>query len=113
MKTVFILGAGASKTAGAPLMYNFLDRAHDLYRLKDEGIQDAVADFEDVFDAINELQRVHAKSYLDLDNIEVVFGAIEMALLIRRLGNRNANKIKKLRNSLITLIYKTLEYSDS
>jgi len=62
MKTVFILGAGASKTAGAPLMYNFLDRAHDLFRLKDDGIQDAMADFEDVFDAINELQRVYANS---------------------------------------------------
>lgn len=30
-KTVFILGAGASKEAGAPLMYEFLDFAKELY----------------------------------------------------------------------------------
>ena len=32
--TVFVLGAGASKKAGAPLMGDFLDAAYDLWRMK-------------------------------------------------------------------------------
>ena len=111
MKTVFIFGAGASAQAGAPLMSNFIDQAHDLLRFKIRGVEEVRSDFEAVFDAIAELQRVHSKSYLDLDNIEIVFGAIEMALLLKKLGNRSLKEIKGLRNSLITLIYKTLEWS--
>ena len=30
--TVFILGAGASKRAGVPLMKDFLDTAHNLWK---------------------------------------------------------------------------------
>jgi len=111
MKTIFILGAGASKLAGAPLMMDFLDCAYDLLRFKTQGVFESKEEFENVFDAISELQGVHAKSYLDLDNIEIVFGAIEMGLLLKRLGNRDDESIEKLRDSLITLIYKTLEYS--
>ncbi len=111
MKTIFILGAGASQKAGAPLMSNFLDRAYDLLRLQISGVVEAKKEFEDVFGAIAELQGVHSKAFLDLNNIEIVFGAIEMGLLLRRLGNRDETSISKLRSSLITLIYKTLEYS--
>lgn len=111
MNTLFILGAGASQKAGAPLMANFLDRASDLLRLKTSGVMEARDKFEDVFTAISELQGIHSKSFLDLDNIEIVFGAIEMGLLLKRLGKRDETSIAKLRSSLITLIYKTLEYS--
>lgn len=111
MKTVFIFGAGASALAGAPLMSGFLDRAHDLLRMKMPGVTEAEDAFNDVFDAIAELKGVHSKSYLDLNNIEIVFGAIEMGLLLGRLGKRTKESLEKLRNSLITLIYKTLEYS--
>jgi hypothetical protein len=92
-------------------MSDFLDRAYDLLRLKTDGVVESKEDFENVFNAIAELQGVHSKSYLDLDNIEIVFGAIEMGLLLKRLGKRDEKSIEKLRNSLITLIYKTLEYS--
>ena len=111
MKTVFILGAGASKQAGAPLMTDFLDHAQDLLRVKRSGVEKVKNEFEDVFNAIAELQAVHAKSYLDLDNLEVIFGAIEMARLLQRFGHRDAKAIEKLRNSLIKLIYKSLELS--
>ncbi len=111
MHTVFILGAGASKQAGAPLMADFLDCASDLLRLKTSGIEEARSEFEDVFDAITELNGIHTKSYLNFDNIEDVFGAIEMALLLKKLGNRKLEEIQRLRESLITLIFKTLEYS--
>ena len=111
MKTVFIFGAGASQRAGGPLMSGFLDCAQDLLRLKVPGVIEAKEAFDDVFGAIAELQGIHSKSYLDLNNIEIVFGAIEMGLLLRRLGERDEASIVNLRNSLITLIYKTLENS--
>ncbi|MBN1380234.1 MAG: SIR2 family protein [Deltaproteobacteria bacterium] len=110
MKTMFVLGAGASQMAGAPLMSDFLDRAYDLLRTKTTGVIDAKDQFEDVFNAISELQGVHSKAFLDLNNIEIVFGAIEMGLLLKRLGTRDEASITKLRDSLITLIYKTLEF---
>src|SRR4030042_1376484 len=109
MNTVFILGAGASRQAGGPLMSDFLDCAETLMRLKHSGITEAQDDFNNVFKAIAELQGVHSKSYLDLCNIEVVFGAIEMARLVGRLGERNLKEIIKLSESIKTLIYKTLE----
>lgn len=110
MKTMFVLGAGASQMAGAPLMADFLDRAQDLLRTKTKGVIEAKDQFEDVFNAISELQGVYSKAFLDLNNIEIVFGAIEMGLLLKRLGTRDEASITKLRNSLITLIYKTLEF---
>src|SRR6185503_8125266 len=65
MKTVFILGAGASKRAGGPLMADFLDKAESLL-LRNEGVNREA--FQDVFDARSELQGIYAKSFLDLDN---------------------------------------------
>ncbi len=41
MNNLFILGAGASKSAGGPLMADFLDIADNLVRTRDEGIQNA------------------------------------------------------------------------
>lgn len=108
MKTVFILGAGASKRAGAPLMFDFLDTARKV-SLSNEVANRAA--FEEVFDAQSELQGVFAKSRLDIDNIEVLFGAVEMGQLIRKFGLRDADKIAQLRNSLVALIVETLEIS--
>ena len=109
MKCVFILGAGASREGGGPLMGDFLDKADELRRLQAEGVQEAGTSFDNVFSAISELQGVYSKSYLDLDNIEVLFGAIEMGVLLEKLGNRDSAEIEILHNDVITLIYKTLE----
>jgi len=92
-------------------MSDFLDFAEALLRQKTDGIIGLKDDFDNVFNAIAELQAVHAKSFLDLDNIEVLFGAIEMANLIGKLGERSLEEIVKLRESIITLIFKTLEHS--
>lgn len=110
MKTVFIFGAGASREAGGPLMSDFLDVA-DILKRQRHSVSDAIKKFDDVFDAISELQGVFSKSYLDLDNIESLFGAIEMGLLLEKFAERKEDDIKSLRISLITLIYKTLENS--
>lgn len=107
MKTVFIFGAGASRDAGAPLMSEFFDKSEQLLRLNQ--VSPVKAQFEDVFKAIAELQSVHSKSYLDLDNLESVFSAIEMGLLIGKFSERTHAEIKSLRDSMIILIVNTLE----
>ena len=57
---VFILGAGASRHMGAPLMYDFLDVAMDQRKtLQNTPIE---KDYSKVFDAIAKLQIVHSKS---------------------------------------------------
>jgi len=104
-KSVYILGAGASREAGAPLMYDFLDKAEDIYQED----RDSQEDFRRVFKAISDLQVVHSKSYLDLYNIETLFGAFEMANLINKLVEYSPGDIAMLRSSLIKVIVKTLE----
>lgn len=111
MKTVFIFGAGASKQAGAPLMSNFMDVAERLYRTGVVGAADDREAFADVFKAVSDMRAIHQKAYLNLDNFETLFGAIEMANLTGKLASRTPESIKKLRDSLVTLIVKTLEYS--
>lgn len=109
MKSVFIFGAGASRQAGGPLMSDFFDKAERL--LRHNKVPDAKAEFEEVFKAISELQPMYAKSYFDLDNLEMVFGAIEMGQLIHKFAGRTPDEIARLRNAMVTLIVKTLEQS--
>ncbi len=82
MKTVFIFGAGASKYAGAPLMNDFFDRAQEINRAEKIRTGKPIVSFETVLDAISDLGIIHSKAYLDLDNLETVFEAIEMGLII-------------------------------
>lgn len=107
-ENVFILGAGASADSGGPLMKNFLDVAEDLYRLNKFSNKGRI---EKVFTLIAELQSIHAKSYVDLDNIENLFGVIEMARITRKLLKYDQPEIDELRSSLIELIVETLEHS--
>ena len=77
---VFILGAGASKHAGAPLMVDFLDQTRKLFAANPSGRYSA--DIKNVFAAISKLQKVHSKSELDIVNLESVFSVLEMADLL-------------------------------
>lgn len=104
---VFILGAGASKDAGAPLMAEFLDKAEEIRKQKDLG--DSKTDFDLVFDAISAMQIIHSKSDIDLDNIESVFATFEMARLLGRLPGSLTANVESLTVSMRRLISKTLE----
>lgn len=106
-KVVFILGAGASKQAGAPLMADFLDSASNLLTKGETG--DKQGDFTRVFKAIGSLQKVHSKSKLDLYNIESVFNAFEMAKILGKMPDVDAQDIPQIIESLRVLIVKTLE----
>mgnify|MGYP003607137907 CR=1 FL=1 len=105
--TVFILGAGASRESGAPLMNDFLDVAYRLWKQKDTG--EYKDDFENVFGAIAALTRVHSKSVLDIDNIESVFAAFEMGRTLNTFPERNPEDIPTLISSLKRVIVYTLE----
>jgi hypothetical protein len=66
-------------------------------------------DFQNVFDGINSLQSVYAKSNLDLLNIESVFAAFEMGDLNSKLGVYEQSKISELPKSIRRLIAYTID----
>lgn len=105
-KIVFILGAGASKQGGAPVMRDFLDEAFRLW--KEDRVQDEEA-FEAVFEARSILQQVFSKSYLDIHNIETVFAAFDMAKVLGGFGSYGEEEIDQLINSMRSLIVETIE----
>lgn len=109
MKTVFILGAGASRAAGAPLMFDFIDCANRILR-RGEATW-AHKNFESSLDARRKLQNAYVKSNVDLDNIETLFSTYEMAALIGRLGNFDEKVVESLPISLRYVIMRTLEQS--
>src|SRR5438046_2379356 len=105
--TVVILGAGASRQAGAPLMLDFLDVAHNLWKLG--RVQEAQQHFQNVFRGISALQRVHSKATLDIQNIESVFAAFEMARTLGQFADYSVDQIETLLHSMRIVILKTLE----
>lgn len=110
-RTVFILGAGASAGAGAPVMSNFLDVAEELRRSDQLG--DDAAAFDLVFKAISKLQLAYAKATIDINNLEHLFSAFEMARLIRRLPGLTDDELDGLREAMESVIVRTLEESIS
>lgn len=108
-KTVFILGAGASKEAGAPLMNEFLKESD---RLNKKGQIEEIFkdDFDRVFTAINKLDPIYARANIDFENIEKVYSIFEMGRFIKKLpGIDNPEDINKIVNSLKVLILETLD----
>jgi hypothetical protein len=106
-KVVFILGAGASRPSGVPIMKEFLDRAHELQY----GGRVAREDFERVFRVIAALQILHAKSKTDLLNVESIFNLIEMAQLVGRLPGLTKEEIEPASTSIRRLLAQTIEQS--
>lgn len=105
---VFILGAGASKSSGAPVMGEFLEVARLLQR---QGSVESTKDhFLRVFNAVDGLQAVHSKAALDLDNIESIFTVLELGRIIRRVpGLASVEEVEDVIDSLKTLIVQTLQ----
>src|SRR5205085_6596893 len=106
--SVFVLGAGASAAAGVPLMGNFLDVAHDLLRANKVVDRES---FELVFDAVGVLPRVHSKAMLDVDNVESVFSAFEMAQILGVFGEYDEARIATLDRAMRQVIAETVERS--
>jgi len=105
---VFVLGAGASREAGGPLMSDFLDRAESL---RDLGGQFEKASFDLVFRAIAQLRIAHSKAVLDIDNVESVLGAFEMARLFGSLGSLSSAEVAALPAAMDHVMSRTVESS--
>lgn len=105
---IIILGAGASVSAGAPLMIDFLDKAKMCYAAKQVKSRTA---FENVFSAIGKLQLAHSKAQLDIVNMESVFNALEMARLAGGFSEYTDDNINSVIKDFQTLILETLEAS--
>lgn len=109
-KVVFVLGAGSSKAAGAPLMNEFFDVADRLYAKGNLG--NSTQDFQKVAKARSNLQQVHSKCELDLANLETVFTALDLAKTLGKLpGYSSDEEIDQVLESLKRVIGTTLEHS--
>ncbi|MEW6236526.1 MAG: hypothetical protein AB1656_14155 [Candidatus Omnitrophota bacterium] len=109
MKSVFILGAGASREAGGPLMNDFFDKAEGVYakNLSNPQFEESKRFFENVFNALNQLKIIYAKSNINIHNIETVFGLLEMKSVLNECCEWDIDT-NELHDSLIALIIKTL-----
>jgi|GEM_PF-421734 len=103
-RNVFILGAGFSVSAGAPLVNNFLDIARELYDDPMSGLNSEERNyFREVFFFKQEMSRAREKMRkIDLDNIEHLFGLVEMR---HRLKDADSDT----RDATVYLIAKTLQ----
>lgn len=109
------MGAGASADSGAPLVNDFLDKAWVLWKTNIVPERSRKS-FNLVFGAIGELQKVHSKSKLDLNNLESVFSIFEMSSYLdhnfkepgENFGVRHASEFVK---ALKEVIIVTLEQS--
>jgi hypothetical protein len=112
LNVVFITGAGFSAEAGGPLISDFIEKARKIYRSSDYPlIRKTKEDYNNIDVAISELRSLYSKAYLDLNNIEALYGALEFGIMIDKFGSRKGNEIKNLRDSLIKLIVTTIELS--
>lgn len=112
-RNVFILGAGASVKAGAPTMKTFIRVAQAIQRgTTQQRLYPKEQEYFDlVFKARTALTQTHSKSVLDIDNIESLFGAFDMAALLGRLGRLSDEDIQTLPNAVRYVISKTIESS--
>lgn len=107
IENVFILGAGASVEAGAPLMNNFMDISRKLLRdIEPSNGIFANGEIDHLMSVFSKLQNANAKGSIDIYNIESILGALEMAeiLDIELLGEKKFN----LKDSYLKMIYYTL-----
>jgi NAD-dependent SIR2 family protein deacetylase len=106
-RNVYILGAGFSAPAGAPLVNDFLDRSRELYDDPRSSMDEAERrQFKQVFDFKRSMSLAREKFLIDLDNIEKLFGLAEISL---RLGE----PVKETRDAIVYLIAKTLQLATS
>jgi NAD-dependent SIR2 family protein deacetylase len=104
-RNVFILGAGFSADAGAPLVRNFLDVSRELFDDPNSGLDiEERTLFRTVFDFRKQVAQAREKFEIDLDNIEELFGLVEMSQRLRP-------EMAGTRDATVYVIAKTLELS--
>lgn len=104
-RNVYILGAGFSAPAGAPLIYNFLDRSRALFDAPSKFLPPPEREhFQRVFDFRTRVEQARGKVIIDLDDIEQLFSLVEMSVGFD-LRQRDT------RTSTTYLIARTLEWA--
>jgi NAD-dependent SIR2 family protein deacetylase len=102
-RTVFLLGAGFSRAAGAPLIHDFLERSRSFLNDPPPGLDAlGVEKFRSVFEFKAQMTKAREKINIDLDNVENFFGLVEMSC-------RLAKAPPAVRSDTVYLIAKTLE----
>jgi len=92
-----------AKDAGAPLIHDFLDRAREFFDDPDSDLDPIEREqFDRVFKFKREVAKAREKFQIDLDNIEQLFGLVEMS---QRLGSAPS----ETRDATVYLIAKTLQ----
>ncbi len=106
-RNVYILGAGFSAPAGAPVIRNFLDRSREFYTEPTSSMDDEERDrFSRVFKFKRSMGQAREKFAIDLDDIEKLFGLVEIS---QRLGK----DLGETRDDIVYLIAKTLQLATS
>jgi len=104
-RNVYILGAGFSSNAGAPLIHGFLDYSR---RLHDQPFSDLDKTerqhFKNAFEFRRKMAQAREKVLIDLDDIEQLFGLVEIS-------QRLSSESPETRDSIVYLIAKTLQLS--
>lgn len=108
-ETVFILGAGASKEAGAPVMSEFVRTIEDLDESKIP--EDLRPVRESLLQAARSMGDMVSRIAFMPTNIEDLLGVVEMAEMTGGLSCRPGLNIDSLRGGLRRLIAHTLESS--
>lgn len=125
-KPVYILGAGASKMIGGPLLPDFLSTARELRYspnfLENEGkivTEKLSKAFDEVFQYQGELLKTKAILGSDLDDLENLFSMLDMDLQVAKVNpvlNETTKKtgeqeLSEIRESFLALVIKTLKNS--
>jgi hypothetical protein len=109
-RRVIVFGAGASASFGVPTMEGFIDAAEDLRDRNTEGLSKPQFDF--FLDELrHKLKPLHAKTAVDLSNIENLCGLVEMARVIRRLPGLEEGQIDNAADAVQTVLAETILHS--
>ena len=90
-------------------MSDFMDKAHVLLHSGKVSPEDAKL-MELVFRARSELDPLFAKAKIEVENIESLYAAFEMAKLIGRLGRLSPEEVDKLEPAIRRLIFVTIDH---
>jgi len=102
-RNVYILGAGFSAPAGVPVIHDFIDRARIYFDDPSSNLDRTEREhFGRFLDFKEKMAQAREKVKIDLDNIEELFGLVEIS---QRLGRAKA----EARASTVYVIAKTLE----
>jgi NAD-dependent SIR2 family protein deacetylase len=106
-RNVYILGAGFSAPAGAPVIRNFLDYSREFYDYPRSSMDESEREkFANVFKFKRSMGQAREKVVLDLDNIEKLFGLVEIS-------DRLGIDLGQTREDIVYLIAKTLQIAIS